>query len=341
MTRGTVKLLLTMSRNEQRELVHNLLSRSEHVRFSVKTADSFATGSEMASQGAFDCMIMDLDLPDMKGLDAVVKLRERAPRIPLIILTDGKDHATIEKALSHGAQNQAILGHFDETTLPSIIHCAIEKKNMEEANKTLKVANSILRHDIMNNLMVVGGSLDIYRMKKDEKFLQSATNAVDRTVELIKRMKELESVISPKEMKQMDVRTVVEEVINKYSTTSKAHFTVTGDANVLADEALTSVFDNIINNALTHSETHAVNITIRPGDSESGLCEIRVADEGVGIPAEVKPKIWQEGFKYGKSGQSGLGLFIVKRVLERYGASVTVEDNRPKGSVFVIHLRCG
>jgi signal transduction histidine kinase len=101
------------------------------------------------------------------------------------------------------------------------------------------------------------------------------------------------------------------------------------------------VFDNIINNAIVHSGSLIMNIAIKPGVGEGGITEIRLADEGIGIPNEVKPKIWQEGFRYGKSGQSGLGLFIVKKVLERYGGTITVEDNQPKGTVFVVRLLSG
>ncbi|MDD1770091.1 MAG: ATP-binding protein, partial [Methanomassiliicoccales archaeon] len=77
-----------------------------------------------------------------------------------------------------------------------------------------------------------------------------------------------------------------------------------------------------------------VRIKIQPG--AEGEQEVRIADEGIGIPDDVKPKIWQEGYKHGKGGQSGLGLYIVKKVMERYGGTATVEDNKPKGTVFVL-----
>jgi signal transduction histidine kinase len=243
----------------------------------------------------------------------------------------------MEKSVQMGAQNHAIMWHFDEVTLPGIIEWAIDKRNMEEMNKTLKVVNSILRHDILNNLTVIGGSLEIYRMKKDEKFLASATNAVDRSVDIIRKMKEVESVISPKEMKLMNLRSVVDEVVRKFIG-QKMRFEVRGEGHVLADDALGSVFENIINNAINHSGSEVMTISIAP--TNDGFCEVRIADQGIGIPNEVKPKIWQEGFKYGKSGQSGLGLFIVKKVIERYGGTIAVEDNRPKGTAFVMRLRC-
>jgi len=338
MSRGIIKVLLIVANRDRRDRVLDILSRSPRVRFESTSASKLEEGVSKASLSMYDCVLMDLDLPDCAGLDALGRFKERVPRLPITILTDGSDQVRMEKSVQMGAQNHAIMWHFDEVTLPGIIEWAIDKRNMEEMNKTLKVVNSILRHDILNNLTVIGGSLEIYRMKKDEKFLASATNAVDRSVDIIRKMKEVESVISPKEMKMMNLRATVDDVVRKFIG-QKMRFDVRGEAHVLADDALGSVFENIINNAINHSGSDVMTISIAP--TNDGFCEVRIADQGVGIPNDVKPKIWQEGFKYGKSGQSGLGLFIVKKVIERYGGTISVEDNRPKGTAFVMRLRCG
>lgn len=68
-------------------------------------------------------------------------------------------------------------------------------------------------------------------------------------------------------------------------------------------------------------------------------CNIKYSDNGTGIPDKVKPKIFDEGFYYGKTGHTGVGLHIVKINVERYGGHISVEDNRPKGAVFVISFR--
>ena len=336
MSRGTIKVLLIVANRERRDRVLDILTRSPKIRFEIAYVPKLEEGIIKASQSLYDCALMDLDLPDCAGLDALGRFKEKVPRIPMTILTDGSDQVRMEKSIQMGAQNHAIMWHFDEISLPGIIEFAIDKRNMEEMNKTLKVVNSILRHDILNNLTVIGGSLEIYKMKKDEKFLSSATNAVDRSVDIIKKMKEVEVVISPKEMKMMNLRATVDDVVRKFIG-YKMRFDVRGEGYVLADDALGSVFENIINNAINHSGSDFMTISIAP--QNDGFCEVRIADQGVGIPTDVKPKIWQEGYKYGKSGQSGLGLFIVKKVVERYGGTITVEDNQPKGTAFLMRLR--
>ncbi|MGC9554938.1 MAG: ATP-binding protein [Thermoplasmatota archaeon] len=58
-----------------------------------------------------------------------------------------------------------------------------------------------------------------------------------------------------------------------------------------------------------------------------------------GYPQGVKEDIFGERFRYGEEAGTGLGLYIVKKTVERYGGNVAVEDNRPQGTVFVLHLR--
>ena len=69
------------------------------------------------------------------------------------------------------------------------------------------------------------------------------------------------------------------------------------------------------------------------------MYEIRIADNGIGIPDEIKGRIFEEDFSHGEEARTGLGLYIVKKTMENYGGSVRVEDNTPKGSVFVLKLK--
>jgi two-component sensor histidine kinase len=338
MKQSDLRILVAIGRAERQSTIASLIKKSIHPKLHATYVNSLDSAMSQLEKSPFDAILLELDLPDSRGMETLSKIQEKAPRMAIIVLADNIDEDTMDVASSIGAQNFLVLGHYDDFSLSKIVLCSIEKKNMEEMNKTLKVVNSILRHDILNNFTVISGSLEIYKMKKDEKFLNSAMNGVERSIDLIKRMKEVEKVISPNEMKRVNVRTLVDEVINKYPQ-DKIHFTVEGGGIAFADDALISVFENIINNAIIHSGTDVVKITIQPSPTDTGLVEIRFADQGVGIPKEIRSKIFQEGFRYGKSGQSGLGLYIVKKVLERYGASISVEDNEPKGSVFVIVIK--
>lgn len=112
-------------------------------------------------------------------------------------------------------------------------------------------------------------------------------------------------------------------------------FVISGDGIVLADEALTSVFENIVRNAISHGKTEKMEVAI---NKKGENYEIRFIDFGSGVPDEIKEKIFEEGYKSAESKGSGLGLFIVKQVVARYNGEIFVEDNIPTGVVFVIEL---
>jgi two-component system sensor kinase len=65
---------------------------------------------------------------------------------------------------------------------------------------------------------------------------------------------------------------------------------------------------------------------------------MRIEDFGKGIPDEIKERVFEEGFAYGETGRSGLGLYIVKKVVERYGGRVEIENNSPRGTVVILRL---
>lgn len=213
------------------------------------------------------------------------------------------------------------------------------KAQIEELNQSLRIVNSILRHDIMNDLTVAGGSLELFRKNRDEKLISMAEASMKKISDLIRKMKELESIISTHELKVVSARDVLREVVSHYSSLP-VQFEVEGDCLIWADEALVPALDNIVNNAIVHGRTDRVEVTIKaePGGQ---TCQVRIADLGKGVPAEIKGMIFQEGFRYGETGNTGLGLYIVKKTMERYGGKVSVEDNEPRGAVFVLRFRSG
>jgi len=206
------------------------------------------------------------------------------------------------------------------------------EKNIKELNETLGLMNKIMRHDILNYLNIIDSSLDLYCSDKDELFLSKAFDYLKKSRKLIQMMKESEALIVPDgELIKYDVRTIVNNIAKDYPV----EFNVNGECTVMADETIFSVIDNIINNAIVHGKTDRIDINIKRGDN---TCEIRIADFGKGIADNLKQKVFEERFCYGEAGGTGLGLYIVKLAVKRYGGSVHIEDNKPNGAIFVINL---
>jgi two-component system sensor kinase len=206
------------------------------------------------------------------------------------------------------------------------------KRRAEELVEVLSLINKILRHDISNDLSVILGILEILKTEYKPELVNIGLKTIERSLELISEMRSFESAVEGGELKEVDVREVAEKVSEAFTV----HINIEGNGKVYADEGLQSVFSNIIRNAILHGKTDRIDIRIR---EVNGFCEIRIVDYGKGIPDKEKEKIFEEGYFYGESGRTGMGLYIVKKIVDRYGGYVWVEDNKPRGAIFVINLR--
>lgn len=213
-----------------------------------------------------------------------------------------------------------------------------DRKRAEEETRSyydhLTLINKTLRHDLINDLTVVRSALSLYEDRKNDELLKDASTHVEKSVELIRRMRELEAFISKhRDLKVYDMREVMEKVRENYPSLA---FEIEGAGKVMADEALVSVIDNLVRNAMVHGGTDRISVSIEGGANN---CEVRIADYGAGIPDDIKGKIFEEGFTSGDSGHMGIGLHIVKKAMDTYGGQVYVEDNEPRGTAFILKLR--
>jgi signal transduction histidine kinase len=110
------------------------------------------------------------------------------------------------------------------------------------------------------------------------------------------------------------------------------------DITVLADEAaLQRVFVNLIANAVQASPSSAAVTVHVTGGREGRPVEVRVADEGVGLPEAMIGKIFDPFFTTKESG-TGLGLTIAHRLVEAHGGSLTARNRPGGGAEFVVVL---
>jgi two-component system phosphate regulon sensor histidine kinase PhoR len=103
---------------------------------------------------------------------------------------------------------------------------------------------------------------------------------------------------------------------------------------------LAIALDNLLDNAIAYTEQGSVKVRVRATDS---TVKVEVADTGVGISSEHLPRIFERFYRVDRarsreSGGTGLGLALVRHVVERSGGFVTVESQEGTGTVFEITL---
>ncbi len=102
------------------------------------------------------------------------------------------------------------------------------------------------------------------------------------------------------------------------------------------------VVANLVENALTHTPKGGT-VTVSVGQSTPGALELAVEDTGPGIPADVLPRVFDQFYRVDKSrsrstGGAGIGLTIVRKLVEAHGGAVRAESKPGKGARFVVTL---
>ena len=206
------------------------------------------------------------------------------------------------------------------------------KQSVEQLNDVLRLVNGILRHDMLNELSVIGGAIELYTIYGEDKFLGKALDAVKRSSNLINRMREFEYLISRGE--KMEERLIGDAMKCVLERNSIDH-SVKGECRIMADNALESALENIVRNAIVHGEATKIEVEVK---NENGTCITSIVDDGIGIPDDLKERIFEEGFKHGDRGGTGLGLYLVKKMMERYQGEISVSDNMPRGAIFELRF---
>jgi len=107
-------------------------------------------------------------------------------------------------------------------------------------------------------------------------------------------------------------------------------------SSVKGGPLLSEVFSNVIENSIKHSNGSLIAIDCEEHKDEI-ICHIK--DDGDGIPDEIKDKIFEKEYKQGKNQGSGLGLYLVKLIVESYHGRVSVKDSDIGGAQFDIFLK--
>ena len=120
-----IKVLVIEDNPDYAFLIQEMLA--EAGLFDLEFADRLSGGMERLSRGGINAVILDLSLPDSRGLDTFVKAHALAPDIPIVILT-AFDDSIAGKAMEEGAEGYLLKSQIDGDTLGGSIRRAVERR---------------------------------------------------------------------------------------------------------------------------------------------------------------------------------------------------------------------
>ena len=223
---------------------------------------------------------------------------------------------------------------------------ARDLRRVEEMQQEL-IAN--ISHDLRTPLTLIEGYAEVMRDLPGENTPENMQVIIDETkrlstlVNAVLELSKARSSAAGGEPVRFDLTQTVRGIMTRYAKLTEQDgyrilFEPKGEAWVIADEVQAQqVLYNLINNALTYTgKDKRVTIAQRVA---GGKVRISVSDTGEGIAPEDLPYIWSRYYRGGKPHKratvgSGLGLNIVKGILDRYGLSYGVESKPGEGSTF-------
>lgn len=212
--------------------------------------------------------------------------------------------------------------------------------------KALQVIHRVLRHDLKNEMNLILGYLDTLEANLPEESHQDVQKVTDMGERLLRRAdkaRSLERLLcegfeQPNKTIRLDsvIETTVEQCRERFSDAEISVASLPA-CEVIANGLLERALESVIENAVVHNDSEPqVEITV---EEHAATVEIRIADNGPGIPDEYKNQIFGREEKDDLRHGDGFSLYFVDCVIDLYRGSIEVTDNDQGGATFVIGLQ--
>ena len=269
-----------------------------------------------------------------------------------------------ELTISESSYHVFIFPLYDNSNKTGVVLFFKDVSIMKEANEIKTDFVSIASHELRTPLTSVKMALDIlHKMgggENQEKLLNIAVRNTERISILISQYLDITKIETGKtssQFKKVILDDFIEDIMDEFKEKSenkqisfKSQLSA-GLPPVLADPPkLEQIFFNLLGNALKFTNKQGT-ITISaatPADKPDDLMGrdmvlLTIADTGIGIPQDKKELIFDKFYRVKKSLEMekdgvGLGLSIVKKLIELHGGEISVEDNEPAGTRFCFTL---
>lgn len=221
---------------------------------------------------------------------------------------------------------------------------AIRADEAEAKHRWFDYLNGLLRHEVLNTANVITGYASVHlddddmddelrrNLERIHRQGQEMTEVI-RDIQVLMRASQGDSDREAVNLTEILTTVLENPRIDRENIETTA--SMPDDVYVMAGELLPRVFVNLFANAVQHneSETPRVDLTVDVGDTTA---TVSIADNGPGVPDDVRDRLFERSD--GRYGSHGLGLYLVRTLVERYDGSVRLSDTGPDGSVFTVEL---
>ncbi len=324
--------------------------------YEIETAPSGDKGLAMAMAKDYDIVVTDLKMPGLGGMEVLKALRKERPGTTVIIFTGYSSVDTAREALKNGAFDY-VPKPFTPEEMRSVVGNALEARKNAAGAKMLDLM-AIVSHELKSPLAAVQttattlyrgyfGKLEPEQRKIVETILRNCSYLEDIIRSYIDLSKmELDGLAAFKERVPF-VSAVVAEVLNMPGVRDNVRkmeivTEFDGDPVIDGDPALLKILvGNLVNNAIKYGFA-GTPVRLRLG-RKGGELVFSVRNEGVGIPAESRARLFKRFERLKQKGTegvkgSGLGLYISKTIVDKHKGRIWVEGEPGRWVEFFVAL---
>ena len=210
----------------------------------------------------------------------------------------------------------------------------------------LEVLHRVLRHNLRNDLTVVLGMATKIIETTTEDETRAAAKKIKQTASELSQLSDeantIQKVLGEQaELRPIELRPLVEDVAANIRTRFEgATITTEVPAEILvsADDKLQIVLRGLVDNAIRHNDSPEPRAVVTAQRSDTETLELEVADNGPGVPVSEQQLITGDEEITSLNHGSGLGLWLVKWIVDAYGGSLDIETPDSGGTVVRLRL---
>jgi sigma-B regulation protein RsbU (phosphoserine phosphatase) len=368
MNNGHTHVLLIEDNPGDADLVRLRLVEGDSA-VNINCVNRLADGLASMAKEAPSVVLLDLNLPDSHGADTFRKVLEKAPGVPVVILSGQDDEVLAMKALHQGVQDYLVKGDITSHHLERVMRYAIERQALTRSlemsrHQQLEFKNQFLSHvshELRTPLTCIHQFVTILldglagEINPEQRYhLGTVLNSVHQLRAMIRDLLEATRAESGKirvEPRCITIGELIHQAVSMMTASAKEKqvgLEIGLDARipfVYADpDRVLQVLINLIDNGIKFTPAEgSILVKACLVEADPNMVYVSVADSGRGIGPEAKALIFERLYQDPNSIDSsrsglGLGLFIAKELVELHGGRIWVASEVGNGATFSFTL---
>jgi len=331
--------------------------------YEVQTSYDGESGLEKIDVFRPDLVFIDLRMPGLSGIEVIHSIREKDPYIVPVVITGYASIDSAVESMKAGAYD-FLPKPFTPEQLRIIAKRALDKRRAsleaerlrQEKEKMRQGFISMVSHELRTPLVAVTQYLEVLANGFAGSISKEQSNIIDRMKirmsELLRmidrwlKLTRLEELKLKEDFKIFKMGTVIQEAIDLVKSTADEknvhvkYDVFPDDAVVNGDrDLIKEVFINLIGNGVKYNRAEGrVSVTLQERER---YWVVDVSDTGVGIPENEVPRVVEEFYRVKREGVAagtGIGLAIVKKILDIHDGKLEIASKLDQGSTFSVFL---